>query len=132
MEPWDGPASIALTDGIRIGATLGRNGSERRVVGGDVAPAQEPHPFLLREACPDLLAAAAVLRVPGQEDEPRPVASRLPQANTDTLALFEQEPVRHLHQDPGPVAGVLLAAASPAVLPGPSPRSPPTKTKQLC
>jgi glutamate synthase (NADPH) large chain len=26
MEPWDGPASIAFTDGIRVGATLDRNG----------------------------------------------------------------------------------------------------------
>ncbi len=26
MEPWDGPASIAFTDGIRIGAMLDRNG----------------------------------------------------------------------------------------------------------
>jgi glutamate synthase (ferredoxin) len=26
MEPWDGPASIAFTDGVRIGATLDRNG----------------------------------------------------------------------------------------------------------
>jgi glutamate synthase (NADPH/NADH) large chain len=26
MEPWDGPASIAFSDGIRIGATLDRNG----------------------------------------------------------------------------------------------------------
>ncbi|HEY7841622.1 MAG TPA: glutamate synthase central domain-containing protein, partial [Gammaproteobacteria bacterium] len=26
MEPWDGPASIAFTDGMRIGATLDRNG----------------------------------------------------------------------------------------------------------
>jgi glutamate synthase (NADPH/NADH) large chain len=26
MEPWDGPASIAFTDGYRIGATLDRNG----------------------------------------------------------------------------------------------------------
>src|SRR6201999_2493243 len=26
MEPWDGPASIAFTDGIRIGAVLDRNG----------------------------------------------------------------------------------------------------------
>ena len=26
MEPWDGPASIALTDGTCIGAVLGRNG----------------------------------------------------------------------------------------------------------
>ncbi|HTL69767.1 MAG TPA: glutamate synthase subunit alpha, partial [Candidatus Eisenbacteria bacterium] len=26
MEPWDGPASIAFTDGVRIGAILDRNG----------------------------------------------------------------------------------------------------------
>ncbi len=26
MEPWDGPAAIAFTDGIRIGAVLDRNG----------------------------------------------------------------------------------------------------------
>ena len=26
MEPWDGPASLAFTDGIRVGATLDRNG----------------------------------------------------------------------------------------------------------
>src|SRR6202008_2507444 len=26
MEPWDGPASIAFTDGIRLGAVLARNG----------------------------------------------------------------------------------------------------------
>jgi glutamate synthase domain-containing protein 1 len=26
MEPWDGPASIAFTDGKKIGAVLDRNG----------------------------------------------------------------------------------------------------------
>ena len=26
IEPWDGPASIAFTDGRQIGATLDRNG----------------------------------------------------------------------------------------------------------
>src|SRR4029077_7687713 len=26
MEPWDGPASIAFTDGVQIGAVLDRNG----------------------------------------------------------------------------------------------------------
>jgi glutamate synthase (NADPH/NADH) large chain len=26
MEPWDGPAAIAFTDGRQIGATLDRNG----------------------------------------------------------------------------------------------------------
>ena len=26
LEPWDGPAAICFTDGVRIGATLDRNG----------------------------------------------------------------------------------------------------------
>ena len=26
MEPWDGPAAVAFTDGVRVGATLDRNG----------------------------------------------------------------------------------------------------------
>ena len=26
MEPWDGPAAIAFTDGIQVGAVLDRNG----------------------------------------------------------------------------------------------------------
>src|ERR1043166_8529537 len=26
MEPWDGPASITFTDGVRVGAVLDRNG----------------------------------------------------------------------------------------------------------
>src|SRR4029078_7780632 len=26
MEPWDGPASIAFTDGLQVGAVLDRNG----------------------------------------------------------------------------------------------------------
>jgi len=26
MEPWDGPASVAFTDGTLVGATLDRNG----------------------------------------------------------------------------------------------------------
>jgi len=31
QEPWDGPASIAFTDGVRIGAVLDRNGLRPRV-----------------------------------------------------------------------------------------------------
>ena len=30
MEPWDGPAAIAFTDGRVVGATLDRNGLRRR------------------------------------------------------------------------------------------------------
>ena len=35
MEPWDGPASIAFTDGIRIGAILDRNGLRPLAVESD-------------------------------------------------------------------------------------------------
>ena len=32
MEPWDGPAAVAFTDGRMIGATLDRNGLRQRVI----------------------------------------------------------------------------------------------------
>ncbi len=45
MEPWDGPAAIAFTDGVKIGATLDRNGLRpaRYVItkGGKVVMASE-------------------------------------------------------------------------------------------
>ncbi len=57
MEPWDGPAAIAFTDGVRIGATLDRNGLRpaRYIVTDDdmvvmasevgrAADSREPHP----------------------------------------------------------------------------------------
>ena len=31
MEPWDGPAAVAFTDGRQIGATLDRNACDRPV-----------------------------------------------------------------------------------------------------
>ena len=35
MEPWDGPASVAFTDGRVVGATLDRNGLRPGPLGGD-------------------------------------------------------------------------------------------------
>jgi glutamate synthase (NADPH/NADH) len=35
MEPWDGPALVAFTDGRFIGATLDRNGLRPGRCGGD-------------------------------------------------------------------------------------------------
>ena len=52
----------------------------------------------------------------GKEDDARAVASRAGQGEAGPLALLGQEAVRHLDQDAGAVAGVLLAAAGPAVL----------------
>ncbi len=36
MEPWDGPAAMGFTDGIKIGAVLDRNGCARP---GTMSPA---------------------------------------------------------------------------------------------
>ena len=33
IEPWDGPASMAFTDGTRVGAVLDRNGLRPRATG---------------------------------------------------------------------------------------------------
>jgi glutamate synthase domain-containing protein 1 len=37
MEPWDGPAAVAFTDGRQIGATLDRNGLQARALHRDRA-----------------------------------------------------------------------------------------------
>ena len=44
MEPWDGPASVAFTDGRVVGATLDRNGLRpgRRPLRSSVAPTTRP------------------------------------------------------------------------------------------
>ena len=58
MEPWDGPAAIAFTDGRQIGATLDRNGLRpaRYIVTDD------DHVIMASEA--------GVLPVAGGEDRP--------------------------------------------------------------
>src|SRR4029078_6214370 len=86
------------------------------VVGGEVAPAEDGHAFFRAQARPDLLAVRAPLGVAGQEDDPRAVAPGRGQRDPDLVALLGQEAVRHLHEDAGAVARVLLAAARAAVL----------------
>ena len=50
-----------------------------------------------------------------QEDQPGAVAAPLRQLHAEPRRLLAQEPVRHLNQDAGAVAGVDLAAAGAAV-----------------
>lgn len=65
MEPWDGPALVAFTDGRYIGATLDRNGlrpgrfyitEDQRVIMAsevgvvDIPPSQVPHLRLLNSS----------------------------------------------------------------------------------
>ena len=71
MEPWDGPASVAFTDGIRIGATLDRNGlrpsryyvtkDDLVVMASEVGVLDIPPERILREGPP-----AAGAHVPGR------------------------------------------------------------------
>ena len=89
---------------------------ERRVVGGRRAPAEHGRALLEGDPLDELLAAATRGRVGGQEHEAGAVARALGQRDAELLALLGEKGVRHLHQDPGAVAGVLLAAAGAAVL----------------
>ena len=56
-----------------------------------------------------------LLGVARQEDEPGAVLAGRRQGDAEPGALAAQEPVRHLEQDAGAVAGVRLAAAGAAV-----------------
>ena len=108
MEPWDGPASIAFTDGIRIGATLDRNGlrparyyvtADGRVVMASEAgvldiPAgpdrgQRPAP-----AGPDVLVDTAEQRIVSDEDLKRAHHHRasLPEWVRDWLVKLTELP----------------------------------------
>ena len=63
MEPWDGPAAIAFTDGRQIGATLDRNG---------LRPAR----YIVTEDDLVILASeSGVLPVPGREDQAQMAAT---------------------------------------------------------
>ena len=63
MEPWDGPAAIAFTDGRQIGATLDRNG---------LRPAR----YIVTDDDQLIMASeAGVLPVPGGEDHPQMAAT---------------------------------------------------------
>ena len=58
----------------------------------------------------------AAVGVAGQEDDADAVAAGGGQGDAELVALLGQEAVRHLQEDAGAVAGVLLAAAGAAVL----------------
>jgi hypothetical protein len=78
--------------------------------------AEEAVPFLGGRPLDDLLAAAAGDGFGGQEHEGGAVTAGPGQRDPGLAAGVGQEAVRHLHQDAGAVAGVLLAAAGAAVL----------------
>src|SRR5262249_26151603 len=116
MEPWDGPASIAFTDGIRIGAVLDRNGlrpsryyvtkdglvimaSEVGVL--DVAPERVLHKGRLQPGRMFLLDLEQG-RIIGDEELKRSIATALPYAVwlRDNIVSLEELPAGPVAHEP--------------------------------
>ena len=95
--------------GQRRGADAGRVHRHRPV-------AQQRKAQPRRRAVYHVVAGRAQGFVLGQKGRAHAVAARLGQADAEGGALFEQKPVRNLNEQAGPVAGVGVAAAGPAVL----------------
>src|SRR5262249_23043942 len=111
----DGEAALdeQLTD-LRLGGAGGA--ADHGTVGRHGAPAQKLLPLLLDNVDNDPLAVVLVVGVGRQKDQPGPVPARPRQADAALGDLLGEEPVRHLDEDAGAVAGVGLAAAGAAVL----------------
>ena len=92
-----------------------RRPADHRVVGGDRAPAEQRLPLAAHHLLEDLLAAAALAGVGGEEDHPGAVAPRAGKLDPEPVALPRQKAVRELEQDSRAVAGVLLTAAGAPV-----------------
>jgi hypothetical protein len=94
---------------------LGRR-TDERLVDRHVAPAQHGHAVLDRHALHDPLAQVALDHVLRQEDHPHAVLARSRQRDVQLPALPAEERIGRPHEDAGPVAAVLLAAAGAAVV----------------
>ena len=72
MEPWDGPASIAFSDGVQIGAVLDRNGlrpsryyvtsDDRVILASEVGVLSNIEPSMVIKS-PSLISNLAVLKI---------------------------------------------------------------------
>jgi hypothetical protein len=92
-----------------------RGGPDRRGVGGDRPPAERHLALLGHGPLQEGPALGALRLVAGQEDQAGPVVTGGGQGKAEPTALALEEPVRHLDEDAGSVAGVRLAAAGPAM-----------------
>ena len=119
MEPWDGPASIAFTDGTVIGAVLDRNGlrpsryyvtkDDLVIMASEVGVLDIPPENIVRQG-----AAAPGPDVPGRHR--RRAASSTTRRSSDELRraqpvrrVARAAPARHR----GPAAGAVLPRAGP-------------------
>jgi glutamate synthase (ferredoxin) len=85
MEPWDGPASIGFTDGIRIGAVLDRNG---------LRPSRY---YVTTDDMVILSSEAGVLDIPPEKilKKERLHPGRMLLIDTETQRIIEDEEIKH-------------------------------------
>jgi hypothetical protein len=91
-------------------------GAQARVVGGDLAPAEDLQLELIERAPEDVLRAHVGPRVLREEALTDRVLAGLGQGDPMLRALPEEEGVRHLHEDPGAVARLLLRPPGTAMV----------------
>ena len=92
-----------------------RRAAERRIIGGDVPPAQHALAFLGDDVCEQVLDLRALDAVSRHEHHADAVLARGRQIDTEVARFPLKEPMGQLQQHAGAVAGVRLAAARPAV-----------------
>ena len=107
------PRDEELPDDGLAGA---RGRPERRVVGRDVAPAEDGLPLLADDLFEAPLARLPARRFLREEDHPDAVRARRGELESEAPTLRGQEAVRDLRQEAGAVARVLLAAGRAPVL----------------
>src|SRR5262249_35421288 len=101
-----------LTDGRhdRLRLRSGRGGLDRHAT-----PAEEGLTLLRDDLLDDRDAGILIRLLRRQEDHPDAVTSRRGRRGPPARAFTAEEPVRHLHEDAGAVAGERVAAARAAV-----------------
>src|SRR5207237_4007181 len=85
MEPWDGPAAIAFTDGVRIGAVLDRNG---------LRPSRY---YVTKDDLVVLASEAGVLNIPPERvlQKGRLQPGRMLLIDTEQQRIIDDEELKH-------------------------------------
>ena len=108
IEPWDGPASIAFTDGTLIGATLDRNGLR-------------PSRYCLTDENLLIMASeAGVLDVPPESvvQKGRLQPGKMFVASLEEGRIIPDDEIKAAHLRPAPLPGVARRGQDPAGRPG--------------
>ena len=112
LRPFPAADEELPDDGL---ARAGRR-AERGAVGRDVAPAEEPLPLRGDDLLEPALAGLPARGLKRQEEHPEAVVAGRRQLDPGRLRPPRDEAVRDLREEPGAVAGVLLAPRRAAVL----------------